>query len=86
MAFGYKTKSATYDSISGDITFFRVCEISGGVYSVVVKLTDYERWLDGVLVQNAFPNLSAEEREFIITGTTPEEWDYEFGDDDELYG
>tara|TARA_R100000773_G_C4199947_1_gene102780 strand:- start:762 stop:974 length:213 start_codon:yes stop_codon:yes gene_type:complete len=27
------------------------------------------------LIQDAFPNLSADEREFIKTGITPEEWD-----------
>lgn len=28
----------------------------------------------GALLQNAFPNLSKEDREFIKTGITPEEW------------
>ena len=27
------------------------------------------------LVQNVVPNLSVEEREFLISGITPEEWD-----------
>ena len=35
---------------------------------------DYERWQSGVLIQEAFPYLSDEEREFIISGITPEEW------------
>lgn len=30
------------------------------------------------LIQNVFPNLSAEHREFIKTGITPEEWDTTF--------
>jgi hypothetical protein len=29
-------------------------------------------------VQNAMPNLSADEREFIMTGITPTEWDEMF--------
>lgn len=33
----------------------------------------------GVLLQDAFPNLSADEREFIKTGVTAEEWDTAFG-------
>jgi hypothetical protein len=28
----------------------------------------------GVLIQNAFPNLSKDDREFILTGSSPEEW------------
>lgn len=30
------------------------------------------------LIQNIFPNLSPEHREFIKTGITPEEWDATF--------
>ena len=33
----------------------------------------------GALLQNAFPNLSADEREFLKTGVTAEEWEEEFG-------
>ena len=29
----------------------------------------------GTLIQEVFPTLSPEEREFIKTGSTPEEWD-----------
>lgn len=32
-------------------------------------------------IQKIFPNLSADEREFILTGTTQEEWDKMFGKD-----
>ena len=35
-------------------------------------------WESGTLIQNAMPNLSADEREFIKTGITPEEWDSAF--------
>ena len=35
-------------------------------------------WESGTLIQNAMPNLSADEREFIMTGITPEEWDSAF--------
>ena len=37
-------------------------------------------WQGGELIQNAMPNLSADEREFIKTGITPEEWENAFGD------
>ena len=36
---------------------------------------------NGALVQNAFPNLSADDREFIMTGVTAEEWTDAFGED-----
>ncbi len=31
-------------------------------------------WESGMLIQNAMPNLSAEDREFIMTGMLPEDW------------
>lgn len=33
-------------------------------------------------VQTAFPGLSAEDREFLLTGITPEEWDAIFPDEE----
>ena len=33
-----------------------------------------DAWHNGILIQEAMPNISAEEREFIMTGTTPEDW------------
>ena len=38
-------------------------------------------WENGQLIQDAMPNLSADEREFIMTGITPDEWDEVFGDE-----
>jgi hypothetical protein len=40
-------------------------------------------WKTGTLCQNAFPQLSADEREFIMTGVTAQEWSDEFGDEDD---
>ena len=39
------------------------------------QLTRIEnRFFTGELIQNIVPNLSKEEREFLITGITPKEW------------
>lgn len=40
-------------------------------------------YFSGMLIQNAMPNLSAEDREFIMTGITPEEWNSIFGEQEE---
>lgn len=34
------------------------------------------------LIQNIFPELSADDREFIMTGITPQDWDSTFGEED----
>ena len=38
----------------------------------------------GAFVQDAFPQLNAAEREFILTGITPKEWAEVFGEDDDV--
>jgi len=37
-------------------------------------------WQNGVLIQDAMPELSASDREFIMSGITQEEWDGIFKD------
>jgi hypothetical protein len=46
-----------------------------------VSQDQLDAWLNGALIQNAMPNLNADEREFIMTGITPNEWDAMFGED-----
>ncbi len=41
------------------------------------------KWKAGALVQDAFPNLTPDEREFIKSGITAEEWDEIFGGPEE---
>ena len=43
---------------------------------IPVTQEQLDRWHGGEMIQNAMPNLSAKQREFIMTGITPEEWDY----------
>ena len=33
-----------------------------------------KRWQDGELIQNVFPHLNEDQREFMVTGATPQEW------------
>ena len=50
--------------------------ISGKVNSMDLDITEaaIDAWKAGTLIQKAMPNLSSDEREFIMTGITPEEW------------
>jgi hypothetical protein len=43
----------------------------------------YAEWQRGGLIQNVFNMLNADEREFIKTGITPQEWDEMFSDGEE---
>lgn len=42
----------------------------------------YKAWENGELIQRAMPDLTADQREFILSGATPEEWDDAFPDDE----
>ena len=57
--------------------------ISGNINTMSLPITEeqYTAWEQGTLVQNAMPHLSPDEREFIMTGITPEEWADNFGDE-----
>jgi len=46
-----------------------------------VTPTQIQCWQEGELVQNVFPHLNPDEREFLMTGITPEEWATTFGEE-----
>jgi hypothetical protein len=56
--------------------------VSGRPFSVTVQLSDANEWLNGGLIQNCFPYLSADERELLMTGIDGEMWDEMFGEDE----
>lgn len=45
-----------------------------------------DRWQAGGLIQNVMPNLTADEREFIMTGITSKVWEELFKKDEEIVG
>jgi hypothetical protein len=58
----------------------RTSTLSGHTSSMDIDVTleQVASWEQGELVQNAMPHLSADEREFIMTGITPTEWNEMF--------
>ncbi len=63
----------------------RYSMLSGKLHSMEIDVTDEQirNYLDGMLIQRAMPNISAEEREFIHSGITPEEWNQTFAEETE---
>ena len=51
---------------------FAKCPFCGKVTEIEVPLIGYLDWEDGELIQNAMPNLSAEQREMLISGMCEE--------------
>jgi len=50
--------------------------MSGDINTREIDVTEFqlERWKGGHLIQDVMPDLSPDDREFLMTGITPEEW------------
>ena len=61
--------------------------VSGKVYQMDINITEEQlfNFINGRsgLAQEAFPDLSIDEREFIISGIHPIEWNELFGNEEE---
>ena len=62
--------------LNNTIAVTKRSRLSGENNTMVLDFTmaQYLSWKDGVLIQDAFPQLDCGEREFIKTGITPAEW------------
>ena len=62
----------------------RKCPFTGKINVLEISVTklQLERWANGISIQDAMPTLTADEREFIMTGITASEWDKTFPDPD----
>ena len=63
----------------------RKSPFTGNINTMDIPVTQQQiaHWNTGVLIQDALPNFSADEREFIMTGITAKEWDDMFPPRDE---
>ena len=55
----------------------RKSSATGKTHTLDLPITQeqIDKYNSGALVQDAFPHLTADQREFIISGATAEEWD-----------
>lgn len=62
----------------------RTSPFSGQTNQMEINVSDaqIEAWQNGMFAQDAFPHLTPDEREFIMTGITKEEWDATFKEKD----
>jgi hypothetical protein len=64
----------------------RQSQLSGAISVMEIDITEEQlarvenRRANQELIQNIVPHLPKEEREFLITGITPEEWELAFAD------
>lgn len=69
------------------IIFGRTSQLTQRYHEMELPLTQRElerglaAWDRGAFIQDAFPSLTPEQREFIKTGITPDEWNGIFGEE-----
>lgn len=56
-----------------------ICTVTNEPYEVVIDYSAWKEWHSGKRIQDAFPSLAPEQREFLLSGITPEEWKKLFG-------
>jgi len=58
--------------------------ISGITRTLELNVTQeqIDKWMAGMYIQDAMPQLNADEREFIKTGVTKDEWDKAFPEEE----
>jgi hypothetical protein len=63
----------------------RTSMISGNTNTMELNVTQEQltAWESGMNIQQAMPDLSADEREFVKTGMTPTEWNELFGEEED---
>ena len=64
---------------------FSGLSLGGRPFSIVTRLDDAQRWVNGELIQVAFPYLNADDRETLKTGIDAQGWEALFAgsEDDE---
>lgn len=63
----------------------KTSKLTGKEHSMELPITEQELsdyYNSEELIQNFFPQLNADQREFIISGITAEEWEEAFGEDE----
>lgn len=68
----------------GFVRVYKASVINGNINSMVLptRQGELEYWEDSnALVQDVFPHFTAAQREFLISGLTPEEWNKLFSEE-----
>jgi hypothetical protein len=75
--------SRTVSEDGETVTFSGECLFDDHPFSITTKLSDANRWINGESIQNCFPNLSADDREILLSGISPNHWNELFGGGDD---
>lgn len=76
----FRNKIISSVNEEGDIVKSKKCSMTGEIYSVTIDPMKYYEWsVEKKLIQDVFPLMSIDDREFLISGFTPQEYENLFG-------
>lgn len=61
-------------STPGRLRITGTCPVTKEPWELIVKEKEFDDWQNGALIQDAFPELSADQRELLITGINNKGW------------
>jgi len=66
------------------VTLYKTCSVRKEEYSIALSYQQFEalKSPDRPCIQDILPDFSADQREFLMTGITPAEWDESFGEEE----
>jgi len=73
---------SSYNGSNNMIICQKTSPVSGLLNTMSINATpkQYDIWMAGTLLQDAMPEATVDQREFLISGCTPTEWKSLFGD------
>lgn len=85
MLLGFHSLTKNYDAENDKVTISKTCSVTGERYEVDITIAQAEEMVSPNRrnIQAILPNHSAEERELLMSGFTPAEWNQTFGVEDE---
>ncbi len=60
-----------------------ICSVTGKPHSIIVSEAGLIQWQTGTLIQRALPDATPDEREFLMSGISPEGWILAFGTEED---
>ena len=70
-------------TVDGENLTFSGNTMSAKPFSITVKLSAANEWINGGYIQKCFPHLTSEQREILLTGNDDESWNSMFASEQE---
>jgi hypothetical protein len=77
------TYTETFENGQQYYNFTGPCVVTKKIITVKVPAQGLFAYRQGAYIQDAFPTLSKDDREFLMSGISPEGWKQTFGGEDE---